>query len=78
MVDLQIQDFDDAVRDKLVELARQQGISLNDLVCDSLRKAVLTKGEPATGLETRLAERFAAQGLTAELPEWRRPETADV
>lgn len=81
MAPLIVHNLDDEVREKLSELAKQHGRSIEDEARDILRAAV---GEPAVdedepieekpklGLGSRIAARFAGHGLKeGEIKEWR-------
>ncbi len=72
MSDLIVRDLEDELRDKLQDLARKQGRSLEETVHDILRQGVESQPEPKEGLGTRIAQRFAAcGGLDSEIQEWR-------
>lgn len=71
MAQFVVRNLEDDVRDKLRELARNHGQSMEEMVREILRGAVMGQSAPQVGLGTRLAERFASQGLTEEIPELR-------
>lgn len=71
MAQFTVRNLEDDVRDKLRELARSHGQSMEETVRDILRRAVMRQAEPRPRLGSRLAERFALLGLDADLPELR-------
>lgn len=66
-----VRNLEDDVRDKLRELARSQGQSLEELVREILRSTVMREKTPPSRLGTRLAKRFAGKGLAQAIPELR-------
>lgn len=71
MAQFTVRNLEDEVRDKLRDLAREQGQSMEEMVRDILRNAVLKVSESKKGLGTRLTERFAKTSLEADIPELR-------
>ena len=78
MAQLIVRNIEDAVRDRLRELARRHGRSMEEFVRDILRDAVVNRDPAAErGLGSRIAERFAGleldggEGGGFEVPEWR-------
>ncbi|SFI46129.1 FitA-like ribbon-helix-helix domain-containing protein [Planctomicrobium piriforme] len=69
MAQFLVRNLDDDVRDKLRELASRQGRSMEETVRDILRNAVVAQSGSQAGLGTRLAKRFAAHKLKAEILE---------
>lgn len=76
MAQFLVRNLEDDVRDKLRELARKHGQSLEETVRDILRRAVMRQEQPRPRLGSRIAERFASLGWNGELPEL-RGETVD-
>ena len=70
MTQLVIANLEDDVRDKLHDLARDHGRSVEEEIRDILREAVMDP-QDAPKLGTRLARRFAGCGLDGEIPELR-------
>ena len=66
-----VRNLEDDVRDKLRELARKHGQSMEETVRDILRRAVMRQEQPRPRLGSRIAERFATLGWSGELPELR-------
>ncbi len=66
-----VRNLEDDVRDRLRDLAREQGQSMEEMVRDILRNAVLKQSASPKGLGTRLTERFAENPLEADIPELR-------
>lgn len=66
-----VRNLEDDVLEKLHELARRQGKSLDETVCDILRREVMRLEEPGKQLGSRIAARFASLGLDDDLPELR-------
>ena len=73
MAQLVIGGLEDAVWDRLQDLARDHRRSVEEEVRSILRLAVedLPSNEADLGLGTRLARRFAGIGLDEEIPELR-------
>jgi plasmid stability protein len=75
MSDLLIKDVDEELCGQLKSLARAHGRSVADEVRDILRVAVASPQTPVVdhteGRGTRIARRFAGQGLDFEIAEWR-------
>ena len=76
MAQIIVRNLEEDVRDKLRKLARSQGRSLEEVVREILRRAVLTPIEPSSQLGTRLASLFSKHGLTADIAERRGNEIA--
>lgn len=68
MAQFVVRNLEDDVRDKLRDLARRQGRSMEEMVRDILRNAVLCQKEREEGLGTRLAKRFSRHGFKESLP----------
>ena len=66
-----VRNLEDDVRDKLRDMARSHGQSMEETVRDILRRAVMAKKDPAKGLGSQIAKRFAKIGLDQEIPELR-------
>jgi plasmid stability protein len=79
MAQLLVRHLEDEVKMRLQRRARRHGRSTEEEVREILRNAVKDESAPTTPLGSRLRERFAAIGLTDELPELRgevaRPAT---
>lgn len=73
MSDLIVRDLEDELRDKLQDLARKQGRSLEETVHDILRQGVESPAKPRKGLGTLFVEQFSGKGigLDGDIPEWR-------
>jgi len=66
-----VRNLEDDIRDKLRELARSHGQSMEETVRDILRRAVMRQEQPRPRLGSRISKRFASLGWNAELPELR-------
>jgi len=66
-----IHNLEDDVRDKLRDLARNHGQSMEEMVREILRGAVMEKESPKLGLGSQFANRFSGKGLTEDIPEIR-------
>ena len=66
-----VRNLEDDVRDKLRDLARKHGQSMEEMVREILRRAVMRQDTPRPRLGSRIAERFEANGLNAEIAELR-------
>ncbi len=66
-----VRNLEDDVRNKLRDLARDQGLSMEELVREILRHTVMREAAPKPRLGSRLSKRFAGQGLAQEIPELR-------
>ncbi|GMU23022.1 MAG: hypothetical protein AMXMBFR13_31060 [Phycisphaerae bacterium] len=71
MAQLIVRNLEDDIRDKLRELARSHGRSMEEEVREILRGAVMGHSPAPPRLGTRLAERFAPLGLDQDIPELR-------
>lgn len=72
MAQLTVRNLEDDIRDKLRAMADAHGRSMEEEVREILREAALRAPLDAEfGLGTRLAERFRACGLDAEIEELR-------
>lgn len=69
MAQFMVRNLEDDVHDRLKEMARKQGRSIEETVREILRNAALRQPASPKGLGTRLSERFAKYKLTEELPE---------
>ena len=72
MAQIIVRHIENDLKEALKQNARRHGLSMEEEVRQSLRRAV--NEEPAKlsglGLGSRIAERFADVGLNAPLPEW--------
>ncbi len=66
-----VRNLEDDVRDKLRDLARQHGQSMEETVRGILRRAVISQNKPQPLLGSQLANLFAPYGLDEEIPELR-------
>lgn len=66
MAQFTVRNLEDDIKSRLQTQARQHGVSLEEEVRRILRRAVMTAPAPAAGLGSRIASRFAAQGLRAD------------
>jgi len=66
-----VRNLEDDVRDKLRELAHSHGQSMEEMVREILRGAVMKKKPPKPGLGSQIAQRFAGKGLDEDIPELR-------
>jgi plasmid stability protein len=71
MAQVLVRNLDDDVKERLQQRARQHGHSMEEEIRDILRQAMTDEGAPAPRLGSRIAARFAGQGLTEDLPEFR-------
>lgn len=71
MAQVLVRDLEDDVKDRLKRRAERHGFSMEEEVRQILRNAVKSDHEPAPRLGSRIAARFAGQGLTQDLPELR-------
>ena len=71
MAQVLVRNLDDDVKERLQQRARQHGHSMEEEIRDILRQAMAGEGAPAPRLGSRIAARFAGQGLTDDLPELR-------
>ena len=71
MAQFMVRNLEDDVRDKLQCLARDRGTSMEEIVREILRGAVMGQNAPRPRLGSRIAERFAGGGLDAEIAELR-------
>lgn len=75
MAQLIVRNIEDDVRDKLREMAKRHGRSMEEEVRDILRAATVngTAKQDEPGLGTRIAARFTGHGLREgeEIKEWR-------
>jgi plasmid stability protein len=71
MAQVLVRNLDDDVKQRLQQRARQHGHSMEEEIRDILRQAMADDGAPALRLGSRIAARFAGQGLTEDLPELR-------
>jgi antitoxin FitA len=76
MAQFMVRNLEDDVRDKLRDLARREGRSMEETVRDILRNAVIKRKQREEGLGTRLAKRFAKHKLEQDLPELPRQSIA--
>jgi plasmid stability protein len=71
MAQLVVRNLEDQVKARLQRRARRNGRSMEEEVRDILRSAVNTPKAPEAGLGTRIAARFAKNGLEFDIPELR-------
>ncbi len=71
MAQFTVRNLEDDVRDRLRELARRNGRSMEEEVRAILRGAVMGRTAARLRLGSRLVERFAELGLDEEIPELR-------
>lgn len=71
MAQLIVRNLEDDVRDKLRDLARSHGRSMEEEAREILRGAVLNQRTASPQIGSRLAQRFAAVGLDEPIPELR-------
>lgn len=71
MAQFTVRNLEDDVRDKLRELARSHGKSMEETVREILRQAVMKRSPPKDGLGTRIAGRFRGVGMVEEIEELR-------
>jgi plasmid stability protein len=69
MGQLVVRHLDDAVKARLQRRAKRHGRSMEDEVRDILRNATKDEHHAVPALGSRIAARFATDGLTADLPE---------
>lgn len=69
MAQLIVRHLDDAVKARLQRRAKRHGRSMEDEVRDILRNATKDEQRAVPALGSRIAARFATEGLTADLPE---------
>lgn len=76
MADITINNLEDDIRDKLREIAKRNGRSMEEEAREILRRVVLPEKDSNSdvGLGTRLAEIFADCQLEEELPRLPRQE----
>lgn len=76
MAQFVVRNLETHIRDRLRELARRHGRSMEAEVRDILRRAAASS-ESESGLGSRITRRFARIGLTADIAELRgRPARA--
>jgi len=66
-----VRNLEDDVRDKLRDMARRHGQSMEETVREILRRAVMGKKVPKLGLGSQFAKRFEGKGLKEDIPELR-------
>ena len=71
MAQFMVRNLEDDVRDKLRILADDRGTSMEEIVREILRGAVMGQNAARPRLGSRVAERFAGGGLDAEIAELR-------
>ncbi|QEG37057.1 FitA-like ribbon-helix-helix domain-containing protein [Bythopirellula goksoeyrii] len=76
-----VRNLEDDVRDKLRELARSHGQSMEETVREILRRAVMKQHASQPHLGSRIAKRFEGVGLEQDIEELRgqpiQPENFD-
>jgi len=71
MAQFTVRNIEDDVRDRLRELARKHGRSMEEEVREILRGAVMGTRDARPRLGSRLARRFASNGLDEDIREIR-------
>lgn len=71
MAQVLVRHLDDDVKAALQQRARHHGHSMEEEIRNILRQALTDDGIPPSRLGSRIAARFAGQGLTEDLPELR-------
>ena len=71
MAQVLVRNLDDDVKRRLQQRARRNGHSMEEEIRDILGQALIDDGEPPLRLGSRIAARFAGQGLDRDLPELR-------
>lgn len=71
MAQLLVRNLDEDLKAKLQSRARRHGRSMEEELREILRNAVRHEGGEHVRLGSRLARRFAAAGLSEEVPELR-------
>lgn len=71
MAQVLVRNLDDDVKAALQQRARRHGHSMEEEIRNILRQALTENGAPPSRLGSRIAARFAGQGLTEDLPELR-------
>jgi plasmid stability protein len=66
MAQFTVRNLEDDVKQRLQARAALHGVSMEEEVRRVLRQAVMTRQPPAADLGTRMASRFARQGLRAD------------
>ncbi len=69
-----VRNLEDDVRDKLRDLASSCGKSMEEMVREILRGAVMEQTTPQPPLGSQLSQRFSSLGLKQEIPELRGQE----
>ena len=69
MAQVLVRHLDDDVKAALQQRARHHGHSMEEEIRNILRQALTDDGTPPSRLGSRIAARFAGQGLTEDLPE---------
>jgi plasmid stability protein len=81
MAQVLVRNLDDDVKERLQQRARRHGHSMEEEIRTILRQALADNPATSAGLGSRIAARFAGQGLTEDLPELRgqaaRPAALD-
>jgi len=75
MAQIIVRNLEADVRDKLRDLARSHGQSMEEMVREILRGAVMGKRAPELGLGSQFAEQFEGKGLKEDIPEIRGQST---
>lgn len=80
MAQLIVRNLEDDVKARLQVRARRHGRSTEEEVRDILRHAVRDEGAPVEGLGSRIAARFAGDGIDLDLSDLRgrSPRAADL
>jgi antitoxin FitA len=78
MAQVLVRNLDDDVKTALQQRARRHGHSMEEEIRTILRQALVDEGASPSRLGSRIAARFAGQGLTEDLPELRgqKPQPA--
>lgn len=71
MAQFVVRNLEDDVRDKLRQLADEQGQSMEEFIREVLRNRAMSKSKFVSQLGSRISHRFAGKGLHDEIPELR-------
>ncbi len=71
MAQLTVRHLEDDLKLHLKQRAQRHGHSMEEEVRQILRNALTEPAQPASGLGTRIASRFARVGLREDIPELR-------
>lgn len=71
MAQFTVRNLEDDIHQRLREIAKKRGVSLEEFVRDLLRKVALERSASPQKLGTKIARRFSKIGLTESIQEWR-------